>query len=318
MNPTLASLLDVIERDPLPAAYTSSYWRRFGSETVVERRGKHVVMEGVQIGAVYERHPLLWLLHVLERSSYRALTSSLSHYPAVWRTAQRLARELSFGLTFDVWKSAVITALLQDHWVAHGLAPRTIVVIGDGYGFLSALIRRCRPGARLYCIDLPKSLAFQVHTHETADPNAALSLLAAARRERADVTFVLPQDVQWIEDEIDCAINIASMQEMNLFTIRSYFTFLRQRSTPQSRFYCVNRLQKELPGREVIRFHDYPWQEEDEIFLDGPCPFYTHFFSPMTLPNGPRWLGLRVPFVNAFDGVHLHRLVRLAPQPRDG
>lgn len=101
-----------------------------------------------------------------------------------------------------------------------------------------------------------------------------------------------------IAEEIDCAISIASMQEMNEVSIAAYFTFLRWRSKPSSRFYCVNRLQKELPGGEVTSFYAYPWREDDEVFMDGPCPYYTHFFAPYTIPNGPRLFGVRVPFIN--------------------
>jgi hypothetical protein len=101
---------------------------------------------------------------------------------------------------------------------------------------------------------------------------------------------------------------------MNAFTIQAYFAFLRRRSTPRSRFYCVNRLHKQLPGGEVASFLEYPWQENDEVFLDERCPFYTHYLSPSMSPHGPRLFGLRVPFVNYFDGPHRHRLVRLAPR----
>ena len=67
-----------------------------------------------------------------------------------------------------------------------------------------------------------------------------MSVLSADATDRqVDITFVLPQDIERITDEIDCAINIASMQEMNEFSITSYFTFLRRRSTPRSRFYSV-------------------------------------------------------------------------------
>jgi len=302
-HPVLDALLEVIETDPLPSAYTSSHWQRFGRETVVERRGKRLVFRGVQFGAVYERHPARRLLRVLERASYRSVTNSLQSYPRVWWTATRLARECAFGLTFDIWKSAVALSVLMDHWSAAQLSPTTVALIGDGYGFFGALMHRLLPGARLYCMDLPKILAFQVRTHETADPEAALSFLSARGAGKADITFVLPQEVERVEEDIDCAVNIASMQEMNPFTIAAYFAFLRRRSTSRSRFYCVNRLSKTLPGGEGVRFHAYPWCEDDEVFIDGPCPYYTHFLSFQT------------PWVNAFDGMHMHRLVRLAPEP---
>jgi hypothetical protein len=248
----------------------------------------------------------------MERLSYRRVTRSLSEYPRVWHAAKSLARKVKFSLTFDVWKSAVIVALLEEHWDKHNLSPSTVAVIGDGYGFLSALIRQCRQPRRTYCIDLPKTLAFQIRTHEIADPAASMRLVdATAGQVMADVNFVLPQDVERVEETLDLSINVASMEEMNEFTIAHYFKFLRHRSGRDSRFYCLNRAHKQLPGGEVSRFLDYPWSGRDQIFLDGPCPFYTHFFARCTLPNGPRLLGVRIPLINYFDGEHVHRLVRL-------
>ncbi len=319
MNPAMESLLESVRTQPMPAAHTSSHWQRYGGETLVERQGSELVLRGVGFGSMVTRNPAWHLLHLIERMSYRRVTAPLKAYPSVWAQVRSLARDLSFGCTFDVWKCGVILALLLEHGSAHRLSPKTFVVIGDGYGFLGALIRRLLPGSRLYCVDLPKTLVFQVRTHEIADPAAKLSVLSAAGQDpSAEILFVAPQEVERIPDEIDCAINIASMQEMNPLSITSYFAFLRRRSTPRSRFYCVNRLHKELPDGEVVRFEDYPWRPEDEVFLDGPCPYYTHFFAPYTRPQGPRRFGFRIPFVNSFDGIHWHRLVRLAPEAPRG
>lgn len=219
-------------------------------------------------------------------------------YPLIWRLARQLARDLRCTLTFDVWKYAMALTVLADHWQDHQLSPRTFALIGDGYGFLGALIRRYLPQTRLYCIDIPQTLVFQRGTH-------AIDL--------AEVFFVQPQNIEDIHGMIDCAINIASMQEMNAFTIEHHFRFLRQRSHKHSRFYCVNRVEKMLPGGEVVRFAEYPWHKDDDAFIDGRCPYYTHFLGKQTRLQGPRFLGLRVPFVNYFDGDIEHRLVRLRP-----
>lgn len=90
-----------------------------------------------------------------------------------------------------------------------------------------------------------------------------MSLLRRSESGGADVVFALPQDIEIISDQIDCAVNIASMQEMKPSSIQAYFAFLRKRSGPGSRFYCVNRLHKELPGGEVASFYDYPWRQDD-------------------------------------------------------
>lgn len=312
MSPVIETLLQIVKRDPYPAPYISSYWQQYGAKNLVEFRANGPVLQGYGIGSVNRPGVFGRALHVLERISYRRLTDRLGYYPTIWRSARQLAEDLSFGLTFDVWKCAVVLAVLADHWTLYGLSPKTFALIGDGYGFLGALIRRYLPGIRIYCIDLPKTLVFQARTHEIADREATMSVLPA-NGGPTEITFVLPQNVGQIADDIDCGVNIASMQEMNKLSIETYFTFLRRCASPQSRFYCVNRLRKELPGGEVSAFYDYPWRHDDEIFIDEPCPYYTHFFAPYTVPNGPKMLGIRIPWIYHFDGIHMHRLVRLAP-----
>ncbi|MBI3011704.1 MAG: hypothetical protein HYY58_04355 [Candidatus Omnitrophica bacterium] len=317
MNSVIERLMDVVEHDPAPAVYTSSYWQEYTARNTVRLEEGQLVLRGFGIGDVGRPGLPGRLLHQLERLSYRRLTTSLPQYPAVWRRTTRLARQMRFGLTFDVWKSAVILTLLADHWKDARLSPRTCAMIGDGYGFLGALIRHYVPGIRMYCIDLPKTLVFQADTHQRADPRVRISFLAqqggTEEGPPAELALVLPQAIERVSDPIDCAINVASMQEMNAATIQTYFAFLRRRSGPESRFYCVNRVEKILPGGEVARFADYPWHDRDEVFLDGVCPYYTHYLSRYRGAHGPTVCGIRVPWVSCFDGEHRHRLVRLAP-----
>lgn len=313
MNPVIELLLKTAYCGPLPAQHTSSFWQRYGEQAVVEYHNDNLLLKGVMLGSVSYRNPLTGIFVALHRMSQRHVTAPLKSYPEVWKLAKHLACELSFKLTFDIWKCAVALALLADHWKSHKLTPKTFALIGDGYGFFGALVRRYNPDARLYFIDLPKMLVFQARTCEIAHGAAAMSVFSADNWERTDITFVSPRDVRHVRDKIDCAVNIASMQEMSEVSIMSYFTFLRQRSTPGSHFYCVNRPRKELPGGDVTSFLDYPWQKDDEVFIDGPCPYYTHIVAPYTLPRGPKLLGVRVPFINFFDGIMMHRLVHLAP-----
>ncbi len=318
MNPVMEALCELAETDPLPAEHTSSHWQHYGRETAVERRGDELVLRASGFNTVAPPRLRGSLVHAAERWSYRHVTARLRSFPEIWRLMRRLLRDLGGGPNFYALRTACALSILVDHWRVAGLSPRVFALIGDGYGLLGALIRRCLAETRLYCVDLPKMLVFQAQTHRLADPAARLSLLSERGRAgdgagAVRVTFVLPQVVEEVAEPIDCAINIASMQEMTGFSIQAYFDFLRRRSTARSRFYCVNRLRKEMPGGEIAGFNDYPWRPDDEVFLDGRCPYYTHFFAPYTLPNGPRLFGLRVPYVNAFDGAHMHRLVRLAP-----
>jgi hypothetical protein len=316
MNPVITSLLALVESDGLPAAHTSSHWQRYGREIVAQRRGKALMLRAAGFTAQSRASLAGRFLYGAERLSYANVTSRLHSYPLVWSETKRLARDLGTDLTGHERTSATAFAVLADHFRHCRLAPKTMAVIGDGDGFLGALIFRCLAGTgvKMYAIDLPKVLLFQAETHRTANPGVTMSvLLAGDDGRKADLTFVHPKDIERIPDAIDCAINVVSMQEMTVSSIAAYFVFLRRRSTARSRFYCVNRWRKELPGGEVASFADYPWQANDETFIDGPCPYLKYFFDQQRQPDGPRVLGLRIPFVNAYDGLLWHRLVRLAP-----
>ena len=126
MNPVIESLLEIVDRDPLPVEYASSHWQRYGRETIVERRGDDLVLRGSGFGDMYGPGRRWRILQVLERLSYRRVTGRLNSFASVWRTATDLAHDLSFDLTFDVWKQSVALAVLTDHWRAHGLTPKIL------------------------------------------------------------------------------------------------------------------------------------------------------------------------------------------------
>jgi hypothetical protein len=312
MDAVIETLLESARRDPLPAEHASSHWQRYGADTEARLRDGRLALRAVGFDGLYPKGPLGGALSWLERRSYRRVTARLASYPRVWAAARRLADDLKVGADFSVFKSAAALSVLADHWDSHGLSPRSFVLIGDGNGFLGALIRRWIPEAVIYAIDLPKMLVFQASLHRAADPPARMS--AGYRGgEDARIWLLSPSEAGLVPGPVDCAINMASMQEMTPASIGRYFSLLRGRSGPRSRFYCVNRREKTLPGGETIEFAKYPWQDNDEVFVDGPCPYYTHRMSLYPSPHGPRVLGLRVPLVNAFDGAVVHRLVRLAP-----
>ncbi len=315
MNPVTESLLEQVRLNPYPKEHTSLYWQSEGENLSIQRREEDLLFKGFGI-APSGREGVAWkTFHALERASYGGVTSRLRSYGKTWTALRQLARDLSIRVSYDIWKSAVILAILADHWEEHRLSPRTFAMIGDGSGILGALVRRVRPGVRMFCIDLPKALTFQSYFHSRADGQVRLSRALAPGQGNADVVFVLPQEAESVSEPIDCAVNIASMQEMNACSIQSYFQFLRKRSRADSRFYCVNREEKKLPGGETSRIDGYPWGAKDQVFLDGPCPYYTHTLSRCMRPTGPRWLGIRIPFVNSFDGPMRHRLVHLEPLP---
>jgi len=166
----------------------------------------------------------------------------------------------------------------------------SVLTIGDGFGVLGGLIRKRFPRCRISMVDL----SFTLREQEDR-------LTRAFGRENFD--FVHADDLDQLgEQKFDVAVNVASMQEMDPPEVARYFSFMRGGGRVDL-FYCCNRENKILPDGTVSAFKDYPWSPADEIIVDGVCPWHQFFVS------------VRFPFIRRYDGVHLHRLVRLAAQP---
>lgn len=194
---------------------------------------------------------------------------------------------------------------------AAGREPGTILVIGDGHGILSALLHIRFPAARIFLIDLGATLLFQAAYLAKAFPSATHVLTDEDFAATSDATFsYCPADrIESLpKGAIDLAINVASMQEMTPAVVADYFKLLRERRTKM--FYCCNRLEKRLPGGEVLRFMEYPWSPADVHLIDEACSWHQWFFNRSPAPH-VRVHGVPVPLVHRYDGVHWHRLTRL-------
>jgi len=130
-----------------------------------------------------------------EPLTYWPVTERLRRYKSIWKSARGLADDLSFDLTFGVWKQPVALALMTDHQAAYNWSPKVFAVIGDGHGFLGTLIRRRVRHSRVYCMDLPKILVLQAHTHEIEGRSSSMSVLSTKSEKLADITFVQPKGI---------------------------------------------------------------------------------------------------------------------------
>jgi hypothetical protein len=305
-HPVVEQLLRVIDRDPLPEKHTSSHWLALGRHVQVGVESGQLMLKGYGFGS-YEKGLREWLEGVIGRWSYRDVARRYRYSSDTQSMARRLSLDLGIGYSQDAWRQGVILSVLRDHFEDHGLTPRSFAIIGDGNGFLGGLIRRTIPNARIYSIDLPKMLIFQAQTYLRSDPNSRLSFGVSGD----GVSLVVPGDAETLPDQIDCAINTASMAEMKLKNIEDYFKLLRSRSSDGSRFYCVNRLKNTHPDGTVVEFESYPWDSSDEVFVDELCPYWTHYCSISLRRNLPKTPGMWTPFLKPYAGPLIHRLVRL-------
>ena len=95
-------------------------------------------------------------------------------------------------------------------------------------------------------------------------------------------------------------INIASMGEMDQEIISKYFELMRSQNTISTFFYCCNRKEKDLPDGSKTFFSNYGWSDKDTVIFEEYCAWYRKY--PMNRP----------PFMRAFDGVFLHKLLEIS------
>ena len=315
---------DYYLREPAEQApYVSSHWgygsQRFQVE--FDEGGRLRVLRGYGIAGVVTGYPGDRLAAKAFRLFTLLTRPGRGEMVKLLQTARRVCGRAGFDVLFDGFEQLYALAFLRQ-WLGSPTTPLTILVIGDGYGFLSAMLKHCYPDATVVLVDIGRTLLFQSVLCQRAHPDARHYGITkgnfGATPTLADYDFIYcPTEYLDVLRALryDVAITISAMQEMNAATIERYFAFLRDRLKEEHLFYCCGRVSKVLRGGEVSTFDAYPWDPRDRHLVDGRCPWYGYYGSLRTSGPGLRLFGMRVPFVNAFHPMR-HRLSLLATSGR--
>ena len=229
--------------------------------------------------------------------------------------AAEVCRQNGLNPTYTVFRQTCSLELIARH-MSDDLRSKRIfaLIIGDGIGVLSALIKFVFPNSTIVVVDLGKTLLYQAYYIRKAHPGVSHRLAVDVDElDNLDFVYCPAERLDAIDIfKFDLAANINSMQEMDPATVARYFTFLRSHLNPDNLFYCCNRLHREMVGGEKSEFLNYPWQPQDRHIVDEPCPWQRYFLASSAAARGPKILNQRVPFVSYFDGPVHHRLSALA------
>ena len=237
------------------------------------------------------------------------------------KVARSLAQRIPFGrhyLSYDLFRQVHALATINQHFRSLPDEKFIAVVIGDGFGFLAALIKSVYPSASMILVDIGRTLFFQCLYLQLLYPSSLHAVVGYERRSQArpltaDFLYCPTEDLEEVSNHrFRLAINVCSMQEMNKAEIERHFRFLRLNAEEGALFYCCNRESKVLPDGEKVEFAGYPWLPTDRHLVDGLPSVYRFWFSSRRSPNGPRVCGLRVLFVGGPDGPVRHRLSLLS------
>lgn len=286
---------------------TSSHWQKVGWHTASLGKGEWK-LKGTGFGDWMENN---FINRLRTFGVSRAVAGLQSRYGCpgdLWEMGMAVAKSQNRIFSYDCAKQVLALAK-----VARSIAAKDpqsplvsadigkVCVIGDGYGYLGALLKAFDPGVTVTSVNLGRGLLFDAYYTNLRFPNASAAVGdAAAGRSGTDFTFLPAEDYASLQSlPQDLVFNIASMQEMNLAVVRNYVRYIRRQDGKRTLFYCCNRVEKALPDGEVVRFGEYGWRANDAIVFDERCPWYQSF------PHGliPKWL--------PFDGEINHRLVYL-------
>ena len=196
------------------------------------------------------------------------------------RIGRLIAGRQNRSYNYDMLRQSLTLALVQNY-VDLKDPEECNLVIGDGYGVMTSLLLMMTPERRTIAANLTKPLLLDLIYISQAIPDVRLALVsnedemrAALADDRIRLIAVRADDAPIIaEAAIGLAVNIVSMQEMDLPVISEYFRVLRGNKAERTAFYCCNRLFK------VTDFEDYPWRENDRVLHDSSCPWSQWYYS---------------------------------------
>jgi hypothetical protein len=156
------------------------------------------------------------------------------------------------------------------------ISPRVILEIGPGSGNLLYCMKKIYPDSTCIFVDLSSSLIFSIVNVLNKWPDAKFLLpnevTAQSNLMSQDFLFLRDDQIDLIPSgSVDLMLNTVSFGEMGYSVIKKYFQLLRRVARSSNLFYCLNRVEKVMTYDglvEPIRFHSYPWDNDDvDIFF---------------------------------------------------
>jgi len=218
--------------------------------------------------------------HRILQMPLKRLARQYKNLNAIERTARKIARQQGRQFNYDILRHVFTLALIEHHQ-PDATQSGDALVIGDGFGTMASLLLAHSPGNRVFVVNLTKSLALDMIYLRRGFANINMVLVHTPEQMRAAledpsirVIAVQADQRQLLKNiPLRLAVNIESMQEMDLQMVCDYFDIIRGNPADKTSFYCCNRRFKSS------NFEDYPWHDEDQIFEDGVCAWSQQYYS---------------------------------------
>jgi hypothetical protein len=227
-----------------------------------------------------KRDPFRTLAHTLLQTPFRLMGRDFETFPAIHRAARTIAAKQERQYDMDLLRHALTLAFLRRHLDLENETD-PIAVIGDGFANMASLILANLPNSRIILVNLTKVLLVDMIFLHRAMPDVPMALVtnqadmkAALDRPDLRILAVRADNMDLLADApLTLGINIQSMMEMDAPITAAYFDAMRRCPRPKTAFYCCNAEEKIWADGTVIRFADYPWQEDDQVLVHEICPW---------------------------------------------
>lgn len=258
-------------------ASASSYWQAELPRFDVDVSGKVGGLPSMG-NAVRRRGKLYDALHWLLQAPFRRIGRAYPDFARCQRIVRGIALRQNRQYSEDMLRQALAGALILRHLPAP-LPTGVLVVIGDGFGVMSSLLRSLWPDRVVVPVNLGKPLLLDLASIRLALPGETIAFAETAEEMahgladgKAGIIGVRADDAAFLDSvPIALAVNMESMQEMDPPIIAAYFDLLRRNPAERTVFYCCNRREKTLYDGTILRFVDYPWRAGDRLLVDEAC-----------------------------------------------
>lgn len=168
------------QSDNTPSSLVSSYWKEMHQKAEVRMVDDRLFLIGFAFGDMQQ---VSWPSRLL---SWATVISYLVHIKnkflilRMMAPAMRIAARMGLSFTYDCFRQVCALALIMANGGFKAEDRLSILCIGDGYGFLSCLIKKVFPKTRVVLVDLGKTLLFQAYFSKRAFPDCKHVLVSEA------------------------------------------------------------------------------------------------------------------------------------------
>ena len=159
--------------DSTPEDVISSHWKHYQTQIRVSIADGNVeALVGNAFGDLEQRALINRLLSWMTVGSYWLTISHKSEITRLIKSSIRLTRRMGLPFTYDCFRQVCSLALIARYLPQNcSNDDPEVIIIGDGYGFLSSLVKEIYPNSRILLVDLGKISLFQAYYCNKAHPD---------------------------------------------------------------------------------------------------------------------------------------------------